>query len=79
MLAASAGHPLAGDDKYGDTVFNRRLRTLGLKRLFLHAHYLAFEDSARRRTIEVSAPLGADLRDVIQKLETLSDTEVDKG
>jgi len=77
--AAHAGHPLAGDEKYGDPRFNRRLRELGLKRLFLHAHYLAFEDSERQRAIEVSAPLSADLRHVIQKLETSSDTARDNG
>jgi len=77
--AAHAGHPLAGDEKYGDPRFNRRLRELGLKRLFLHAHYLAFEDTERQREIEVSAPLSADLRGVIQKLETSSDTARDNG
>ena len=77
--AAYAGHPLAGDEKYGDPGFNRRLRAIGLKRLFLHAHYLAFETPETGRTIEVSAPLGADLRAVIQKLETMPDTGADKG
>lgn len=72
--AAHAGHPLAGDDKYGDADFNRRMRALGLKRLFLHAHYVAFRDPERGRAIEVSAPLGADLRKVIQQLEAGPDT-----
>lgn len=67
--AAYAGHPLAGDEKYGDPVFNRRMRELGLNRLFLHAHYVAFTDAERHREIEVSAPLGADLRNLIQQLE----------
>lgn len=30
-------HPVAGDPKYGDADFNARMRTFGLKRLFLHA------------------------------------------
>jgi 23S rRNA pseudouridine955/2504/2580 synthase len=72
--AAHAGHPLAGDEKYGDAEFNRRLRALGLKRLFLHAHYVAFRDNERNREIEVSAPLAADLRQIIQQLEALPDT-----
>jgi 23S rRNA pseudouridine955/2504/2580 synthase len=67
--AAHAGHPLAGDDKYGDADFNRRMRELGLKRLFLHAHFVAFRDQQRNRSIEVSAPLSADLRNLIQQLE----------
>lgn len=36
-----AGHPIAGDSKYGDDDFSKHIRTLGSKRLFLHAHYLA--------------------------------------
>jgi 23S rRNA pseudouridine955/2504/2580 synthase len=35
--ASHAGHPLAGDDKYGDAAFNASMRAYGLKRLFLHA------------------------------------------
>ena len=72
--AAHAGHPLAGDDKYGAAEFNRHMRSLGLKRMFLHAHYVAFEDSERGRSIEVSAPLGADLRKLVQQLENTPDT-----
>jgi 23S rRNA pseudouridine955/2504/2580 synthase len=72
--AMHAGHALAGDEKYGDAEFNRRMRALGLKRLFLHAHYVAFRDRERDREIEVSAPLGDDLRQLIQQLEALPDT-----
>lgn len=77
--AAWADHPLAGDDKYGNADFNRRLRAAGLKRLFLHAHYLAFEDPERGRSVEISAPLGDDLRAVIQQLETSPDTLAGNG
>lgn len=35
--AAYKGHPVAGDDKYGDKAANLALRSKGLKRLFLHA------------------------------------------
>lgn len=38
--AKHAGHPIAGDPKYGDEDFTREIRTLGGKRLFLHAHSL---------------------------------------
>jgi len=77
--AAYAGHPLAGDEKYGDPAFNRRMRDLGLRRLFLHAHYVAYQDSGRDRSLELSAPLGTTLRAVIQQLETLSDTGTTNG
>lgn len=39
--AKYAGHPIAGDAKYGDDEFSREIRELGGKRLFLHAHSLS--------------------------------------
>ncbi|WP_349573014.1 23S rRNA pseudouridine(955/2504/2580) synthase RluC [Azotobacter salinestris] len=39
--ARHAGHPIAGDAKYGDEGFTREIRALGGKRLFLHAYSLA--------------------------------------
>ncbi len=34
------GHPIAGDDKYGDASFNRAMRGQGFRRLMLHASSL---------------------------------------
>ena len=72
--AAFAGHPLAGDEKYGHAAFNRVLRGRGLKRLFLHAHYVAFRDPGRDREVQVSAPLAPELQELIQQLEQVPDT-----
>ena len=41
--AQHAGHPVAGDEKYGDEEFNARMKVLGLNRMFLHAHSVSFE------------------------------------
>ncbi|SDU00097.1 23S rRNA pseudouridine(955/2504/2580) synthase RluC [Halopseudomonas salegens] len=41
--AKHAGHPIAGDPKYGDDEFSQTIRELGGKRLFLHAAFLALE------------------------------------
>lgn len=38
--ARHAGHSIAGDPKYGDEAFDREIRDVGGKRLFLHAHSL---------------------------------------
>jgi len=38
---AHAGHPVLGDDKYGDFDLNRSLAKAGVKRLFLHASRLS--------------------------------------
>jgi 23S rRNA pseudouridine955/2504/2580 synthase len=65
--AAYAGHPVAGDEKYGDEEFNRRMRELGLKRLFLHAHRVGFK-WPEGGDFSASAPLPADLRAVLERL-----------
>ena len=67
--AAHIGQPLAGDEKYGDHEFNRFMKTLGLVRLFLHAHMIEFHDAALDEAVNVSAPLGEDLRQVLDRLE----------
>jgi 23S rRNA pseudouridine955/2504/2580 synthase len=66
--AAYAGHPVAGDSKYGDEEFNRQLRDFGLRRLFLHAHSISFEDPDGRGLVSVSAPLPQELHAVIDSL-----------
>ena len=66
--AAYAGYPVAGDEKYGDEEFNRQLQPFGLKRLFLHAHSISFEDPDRKVTVSVSAPLPPELHAVIDSL-----------
>jgi 23S rRNA pseudouridine955/2504/2580 synthase len=66
--AAHVGHPLAGDAKYGDKEANKRLRELGLNRLFLHAAHLSFELDGR--AYGFSAPLPDDLKAVLDALAT---------
>ncbi len=64
-----AGHPLAGDDKYGDRDFNRRMKSYGLKRLFLHAHQMKFKHPVSGEFIEITAELSQDLQAVLAALE----------
>lgn len=63
-----AGHPIAGDPKYGDEVFNRAIRGNGLKRMFLHAWRLNFSHPSDERAIRVEAPLDVALAAVLQRL-----------
>jgi 23S rRNA pseudouridine955/2504/2580 synthase len=65
--AQHIGHPLAGDEKYGEREFNRRMRDKGLKRLFLHA--ARFEFSLGERSFAFSAPLAPELAAVIDTLQ----------
>lgn len=62
------GHPLAGDDKYGNFDANKELRKLGLKRLFLHSSYLKFRHPISNEWIEVEAPLSPELEKVLDVL-----------
>jgi len=64
--SAHIGHPIAGDEKYGDREFNRAMREKGLKRLFLHA--ARFEFSIGERSYGFSAPLPDDLKRVLDAL-----------
>lgn len=64
--AAHIGNPLAGDSKYGDREFDRRLRSAGLARMFLHASRFAF--GLGDRHFDFSAPLPEDLAAVLDKL-----------
>ena len=66
--AAHLGHPIAGDDKYGDKDFNRQMHDLGLPRLFLHARSLAFTLAEPHKSIAVNAPLDNDLTQLLNKL-----------
>ncbi len=59
---ASEGHPIAGDDKYGDFELNKALQksvagSVALKRMFLHAWSLKFNHPKTRKTIHLQAVL----------------------
>jgi 23S rRNA pseudouridine955/2504/2580 synthase len=69
--ASFAGHPLLGDDKYGDRERNAELKQLGLKRTFLHAQSVAFEWPGSGMPFHVSAPLPAELSAVLDAITPL--------
>ena len=66
--AKHAGHPIAGDDKYGDPRFDAEIKIKGLKRLFLHAHQLTFTNPLTNEIQKVQAPLTQDLQDFLKQL-----------
>jgi 23S rRNA pseudouridine955/2504/2580 synthase len=66
--AAHAGHPLAGDEKYGEEEFNEKMKLLGLKRMFLHAHQLSFTWPDSGVEFNASAPLPPELAAVVDAL-----------
>lgn len=67
--AASIGHPVAGDDKYGDREFNREMREVaGLRRMFLHADRLSVPELASGGAHQFTAPLPAELEAALERL-----------
>jgi 23S rRNA pseudouridine955/2504/2580 synthase len=65
--AAHAGHPVAGDEKYGDESFNDALRQLGLTRMFLHASSVGFT-WPQGGQFSVNTPLPPELAALLEKL-----------
>ena len=61
-----AGHPIVGDERYGDEAVNRQARKLGLQRLFLHAQSIAFADDSGNE-LHFTAPLADDLEAFLSK------------
>jgi len=63
---ASQGHPIAGDDKYGDFEWNRQLlkpgARVGLKRMFLHAWRLQFSHPVTDERVALQAELPPELK-----------------
>jgi 23S rRNA pseudouridine955/2504/2580 synthase len=63
------GHPIAGDDKYGDKGFNQACKAIGLNRLFLHAAEIELRLPQSEQTIVVHSPLD-------ETLQTFVGTEI---
>jgi 23S rRNA pseudouridine955/2504/2580 synthase len=73
--AAFAGHPVAGDEKYGDREFNARVRALGLRRMFLHAASIAFRWPDTGEEFRAESPLPAELQSVLERLREPRDQD----
>jgi len=67
--AQHLGHPLAGDEKYGNEGFNKQMKALGLKRVFLHAEQLDLLHPVSEVTLRVQAPLPEELSGVLDTLQ----------
>jgi len=64
--ASALEHPLAGDQRYGNGKFNKKMKDLGLRRLFLHAASIQFKDGDEE--IIVTADLPVKLQETLEKL-----------
>ena len=54
--------PIAGDDKYGDFVWNKALQQIGFKRMYLHAYHLTLQHPVTSQVIEITANVPDELR-----------------
>ena len=59
---AHAGHPVLGDDKYGDFPLNRELAKQGVRRLFLHASSLSFRHPLSGAALAFRSPLPEEMK-----------------
>lgn len=66
--ATHAGHPIIGDDKYGEKDVNKKFRALGCKRLFLHASAITFILPTTGKNYSIKAPLDSELESLLTKL-----------
>ncbi len=66
--ATHMGHPIAGDEKYGDPVFNKMMKSKGLRRLFLHARQITLRLPKTGKIFSIVAPLDNHLTCVLQKV-----------
>jgi 23S rRNA pseudouridine955/2504/2580 synthase len=71
---ASEGHPIAGDDKYGDFELNKALQKpsktqpAALKRMFLHAWRLQLTHPSTAERVELQNELPAELQSFVDSL-----------
>jgi 23S rRNA pseudouridine955/2504/2580 synthase len=67
------GHPILGDEKYGDFALNKALAKavpdMRLARMFLHARRLRFVHPATEEEIELNAPLPPECQSYIRAMQ----------
>ncbi len=62
----ASGHPILGDERYGNEASNKRMKQKGLSRLFLHAHSVILD--LPPYDYAFSAPLPEELSSFLDKL-----------
>ncbi len=67
---ACKGHPIAGDNKYGNNDFTDFMNKKGLKRMFLHAYSLKFAHPATGDELFIEAPLDNSLTKALDMLRS---------
>ena len=63
--AAYLGHPIIGDERYGDFEINHEFKKRGYKRLFLHAKELRFPHPISGEMLTIQAPMPNELTELL--------------
>ncbi|GAC1625196.1 MAG: RluA family pseudouridine synthase [Nevskia sp.] len=66
--ALALGHPVAGDRKYGLRDDQKTIRDLGLRRMFLHSHFLQLPSEGEFGKLIINAPMTEELRAFLEVL-----------
>jgi Pseudouridylate synthases, 23S RNA-specific len=69
--AASLGHAIVGDDRYGIDETNKLFKNKGYKRMFLHAETLKFKHPVTDEKMTISAPLPLQLINLLNNEESI--------
>ena len=69
--ALSLGHPIVGDERYGQDDTNKHFRHKGYKRMFLHAQTLRFEHPVTGDAMIITAPLPPTLDTLLKNEQPL--------
>jgi 23S rRNA pseudouridine955/2504/2580 synthase len=69
--AASLGHAIVGDDRYGIDEINKLFKNKGYKRMFLHAETLKFKHPVTDEKMTISAPLPLQLINLLNNEESI--------
>lgn len=67
--AASLGHPIVGDERYGSDDVNKTFKKKGYKRMFLHAETLRFQHPVTGVFMNILAPLPSQLENLLRHEE----------
>ena len=69
--AASFGHPIVGDERYGRDDIIREFKGRGYKRMFLHAEKLKFPHPVSGAMLTILAPLPQQLESLLKNEEQI--------
>lgn len=69
--AVSLGHPIVGDERYGQDDANKHFKNKGYKRMFLHAQTLRFHHPVTGVAMVITAPLPPQLNNLLANEQPL--------